>query len=424
MAFVTGGSGFVGGMLIRALLARGSAVAALARSDTAAAAIQASAAAAVGAAVAASAAAASAAPTAPRITVVRGDLDSVDAMARGMTGCDVVFHAAAEVNDWGSIDTHIRVNRDGTRNVLAAARHAGVRRVVHISSEAVLADGYPLVNVDETRPRPAHEAAEGLYPLSKGMAEEEVEAAVRDHHQDAVIVRPRFVWGRGDTTLLPRFVEVVGTGEFRWPGGGHFLTSTCHVRCRGYEVRPRPHAFTLVRWRPAPCGSQIDNLIEGLLLAAAPRVGAGGAEPGDIYFVTDGAPVDFRAFVSAMLETQGVAPPTAEVPVWVMWPYATVSEWMSRTFGGGRPRLTRMAVALLCGEMTVVDAKARAKLGYRGLKTREAGLAELREDYERLGARPTSTSAGPSAARTGAAAAAGTSPGAAAGAASPAPASA
>ena len=91
---------------------------------------------------------------------------------------------------------------------------------------------------------------------------------------ETVVVRPRFVWGRGDTTLLPALVELVRSGRFRWVGGGRHLTATTHV----------------------------DNTVEGLWL------GATKAQPGGVYFVTDGEPVVFREFVSRMLATQGVTP--------------------------------------------------------------------------------------------------------------------
>ena len=93
---------------------------------------------------------------------------------------------------------------------------------------------------------------------------------------ETVVVRPRFVWGRGDTTLLPTMVQMVESGRFAWIGGGHHLTSITHV----------------------------DNTVEGLLL------GATRGRPGNAYFVTDGEPVVFRDFVSELLETQGVEPPT------------------------------------------------------------------------------------------------------------------
>ncbi|MDE0856840.1 MAG: NAD-dependent epimerase/dehydratase family protein, partial [Nevskia sp.] len=122
-AFVTGGSGFVGRNLLAALLARGDSVVALARSLAAMQTVRA-----LGA------------------EPLAGDLVDVAAMSAGMRGADVVFHCAAKVEDWGDPAEFRRVNVEGTANVIAAARAAGVRRLVHISTEAVLADGTPIRN--------------------------------------------------------------------------------------------------------------------------------------------------------------------------------------------------------------------------------------------------------------------------------------
>ena len=202
-AFVTGGSGFIGGALIERLRAEGWDVRALARSQAAEQKVR------------------------ERGAVpVPGDLENEAMMREGATGADVAFHAAAKVEDWGDPDEFERLNVRGTANVIAACRAAGVRRLVHVGTEAALMAGDPLVNVDETAPlRPDSPA---LYSSSKAKAEQ----LVRDANGDGletVVIRPRFVWGRGDTTLLPALVEMVRSGRFRWVGGGGNLTATTHV---------------------------------------------------------------------------------------------------------------------------------------------------------------------------------------------------
>ena len=100
-----------------------------------------------------------------------------------------------------------RGNVEGTENALAAAAAAGVRRFVHCGTEAALMAGDPLVHVDEAAPlRPDSPAP---YPATKARAELAVRRANRAGFE-TVTVRPRFVWGRGDTTLLPEMVRTVG----------------------------------------------------------------------------------------------------------------------------------------------------------------------------------------------------------------------
>lgn len=316
-AFVTGGSGFVGKALIEALCEQGHQVRALARAD--------------GARRAVSEAGAEPVP---------GALEDGAALRDGVAGCRWVFHAAALVKDWGPRDEFQRVNVEGTRRVLDACRAAGVRRLVHVSTEAVLLGRGPLVRVDETLSRAGRPA--GLYSWSKAESEALVMAA-NGPGLETVVVRPRLVWGRGDTTF-PRVVAAVRSGAFRWIGGGRYLTSTCHVR----------------------------NACEGLILAAER------GRPGEIYFVTDGEPVEFRRFTSDMLRAHGVEPPDGSMPRWLVGAAAAA---MEVTFRGlrlaGQPLITRQALALMSHEVTVSDAKARRELGYVGRVTREAGLAEL-----------------------------------------------
>ena len=312
-AFVTGGSGFVGRALIAELVRRGIAVTALARSDAAEAAVRAAGA-----------------------TPARGDLDDRAALEAGMRGADTVFHAAAYVKQHGPRAEFFRANVAGTEHVLAAAAAAGVRRFVHIGTEAVLADGKPIVRADETRPRARRPA--GLYPLTKGLAEAAVIAANTPGALETVVVRPRFIWGKGDTSLLPELSEAVRRGRFAWIGGGRQLTSTCHV----------------------------ENVVEGAILAAEK------GRPGEIYFLTDGDPVELRAFLTAYLATAGVDAGTRAVPRWLARTGAALTSWMKQ------PPVTRTAIALVGVEVTVDDSKARRELGYAAHVSREAGLAAMR----------------------------------------------
>jgi nucleoside-diphosphate-sugar epimerase len=316
--FVTGGSGFLGQHLLRVYTGAGTPVRALARSDGAAAAV----------------AAAGAEP-------VRGDLGDSAALKAGMAGCEVVVHAAALADQWGPPARFDEVNVAGTAAVLDAARAAGVPRLVHVSTEAVLADGGPLHNVDETHPRPAK--VYGDYARTKGLAEDMV---VRAGGADltTVVVRPRFIWGPDDATVLPAVVAAARSGKFAWIDGGHYETSTCHVF----------------------------NVCAGIR-AAADRGRGGG-----VYFLTDGPPVEFRTFLTALAATAGATLPDRSLPRPVAWATATAAEYAWKLLRlGGEPPITRTFLALSGQEMTVDDRQARDELGYRPVIDREAGLAAL-----------------------------------------------
>jgi nucleoside-diphosphate-sugar epimerase len=267
---------------------------------------------------------------------VMGDLDSVR-----IEDCEVAFHAAAKVEDFGDPAEFERINVQGTRNVVHACKAGGVRRLVHVGTEAALMAGQPLVNVDETAElRPD---SPSLYPSTKAKAEQVVRAA-NDDDLETVVVRPRFVWGKGDTSLLPAIVEMVKSGRFRWVGGGRHLTATTHI----------------------------DNTVEGLWLAAT-RGPAGG-----VWFVTDGEPVEFREFLTALVGTQGLEIPDKSVPAPVANTAAKASEWLWRRLRRpGSPPLTRFAVWVSSQECTIDISRAERELGYRPVTTREEGLAEF-----------------------------------------------
>src|SRR5262245_16997120 len=125
--FVTGASGFIGARLVEALVERGCQVRALSRRDVA---------------------------MPGSVELVRGDITDLDSLRRGMEGCQQVFHLAAYAKNWARDPrTFYRMNVEGTRNVLTAAREHGALRVVWTSSVVTFGPTLPGVVGDETMPR-------------------------------------------------------------------------------------------------------------------------------------------------------------------------------------------------------------------------------------------------------------------------------
>lgn len=253
--FVTGASGFVGGAATKRFVADGHDVVAMSRSEKSDAAIRA-----LGA------------------TPVRCDLESVE--AEHVRGADAVLHCAAFVEQWGPRDAWKRFNVDGTAHMLKAAREAGAKRFIHISTESVLWRGQHLRDVDETYPR----APNSPYPYSwtKARAEELVEAANTAEFQ-TIILRPRFIWGPGDTTLLPTIEKMAKSGQWMWVNDGQAQTSTTHIT----------------------------NLVHAIDLALTKGRG------GEAYFILDDGVRSMKEMISGIAQNAlGVTLPEKSVPGW------------------------------------------------------------------------------------------------------------
>ena len=172
---VTGGSGFVGGAVLRRVLAEGADVRALARSDDAAAAVRS-----VGA------------------EAVRGSILDEDGLRETMRGCDLVFHVAGInagcVRDPGPM---YAANVSGAERVVRAAAAAGVARVVHTSSAAAVAEPEGTVGREDTEPSGSFHTH---YARSKYLGERRAFAAGRETGVEVVAVNPSSVQGPGRTT--------------------------------------------------------------------------------------------------------------------------------------------------------------------------------------------------------------------------------
>ena len=272
-------------------------------------------------------------------TPIRGDLSTLE--AGDIPDCDVVIHCAAHVEPWGTREATWLINVDGTDRVLAAARAAGARRFLHMSTEAVLWHGQDMNDVGEDAPYPAKTPY--LYAETKAEAERRVLAANADDFQ-TLALRPRFVWGPGDQTLVPQILEMKQRGAFMWLDGGRAVTSTTHIA----------------------------NLVHATELALERGRG------GEAYFVTDGETTDFRSFLTKLLAAHGVPLGGTTFPGWIARPAAALLEGAWRALRiTSAPPLTRHAVDLMCCRCTLRIDKIRDEIGYAPILDVETGLAQL-----------------------------------------------
>jgi len=313
--FITGASGFVGGA-IAAALARTHEVLAMSRSSASDAAIE-----------------------VLNARPIRCELGAV--RSEDLSGSDAVVHCAAFVKQWGTRRQFWTANVEGTSRMLDAARRAGVRRFIHIGTEAALFRGQNMRNIDEAYPYP--ERTPFLYSETKAAAERAVLAAVAGGFE-TISIRPRFVWGPGDQTILPALEAMVRAGRFVWIDHGRAQTSTTHIA----------------------------NLVHAVRLALERGYG------GNAYFVTDEGATTMREFLTALLATRGVSPPDKSIPGWLARSLGAVVEAGWRVSGmRSEPPLTRFAASMMSRDCTIRVDKARRELGYAPILSRADGLAAL-----------------------------------------------
>lgn len=316
--FITGASGFVGGAVARHLVQKGHQVRAMSRTAESDAVIQA-----LGA------------------IPVRCALNATT--AEHLFGCDYVIHCAAKVDEWGDLGDYWRTNVTGTKNLLEVAEQAQVKRFVHVGTEAALFHGQHLRGVDETYPL----AVDSPFPYSQTKAHAEAavkRAADTSNHFETIVIRPRFIWGPGDQTILPVIKAMAENGRFTWVNQGRNKTSTTHIA----------------------------NLVHALELALT------AGKTGESYFVLDGPATGFRDFVARYAATAGVQLPDKNLPGWIATSAAFVLEPLWRLMNrSSPPPITRFGAAMLQCDSILDDSKARHELGYAPVITVDEGLAQL-----------------------------------------------
>ena len=315
--FITGASGFVGGAAMRHLIGSGHAVSAMSRSEKSDIAIRAAGA-----------------------TPVRCDLETVT--ADHIRGAHIIIHAAAFVEQWGPKDAWFKSNVLGTQAVLDAAKNAGVKRFIHIGSEAALCHGQHLRGVDETYPL----APNSPYPYcaTKAQAEARVSAA-NGQEIETIVLRPRFIWGPGDTTLLPTIEAMARSGGWTWLDHGRARTSTTHIQ----------------------------NLVHAIELALT------AGKPGEAYFILDDGERTLREIISGLAASRGINLPDKSMPSFTADMVGGLCEFAWRTFGlKGDPPLTRHAAMVMSRDCMLKGDKARAGLGYAPVISVGHGLDALK----------------------------------------------
>jgi nucleoside-diphosphate-sugar epimerase len=282
----------------------------------------------------------------PGVQDVAGTMTDDAAVARAVDGVEAVVHLAAKVSLAGDPADFARVNIEGTRSLLAAARAAGVGRFVFVSSPSVAHTGASLVGADAGPAEPSR--ARGDYARTKAAAE--LLALDTDAPDFAVVaVRPHLVWGPGDTQLVGRIVERARAGRLPLLDSGAALIDTLYV----------------------------DNAATAMV-AALEHVTDDGVH-GNAYVVTNGEPRPVADLLAGICTASGVRPPQWHVPAAVARVAGSVVEavWRVRP-GEDEPPMTRFLAEQLSTAHWFDQRRTRSDLRWTPSVSIDQGLERLR----------------------------------------------
>jgi nucleoside-diphosphate-sugar epimerase len=283
------------------------------------------------------------------VTLHRGDLADTTLVRKALEGVDVVVHCAAKVGDWGPVEDYRAVNVEALRGLLEACKGRPLKRLVHLSSLGVYAARHHY-GTDETEPLPAQHM-DG-YTQTKVEAEHLVLEYHRLHNVPVVVLRPGFIYGPRDRTVLPKLIESLRQGEMRYLGGGTRALNTIFV----------------------------GNLVDAIFLAVERPQAVG-----QIFNLTDGEFVSKRQFIDAIADGMGLKRPERSLPLWVARIMAWMMERQARRSGAAQaPRLTQARLKFLGLNLDYSIEKAKRELGYRPRVSFARGIQETMAWYREM----------------------------------------
>lgn len=271
------------------------------------------------------------------VEICFGDITDYSSIEKAAVGCQIVYHIAALVNDWGDYQSFHRVNYLGTRNVIRASIKAEIKRFIYTSTIDVLdMDGKKVVQDD-------HPYSHSLGPYSKSKAEAEILVRKSNQKIPSVIIRPPAVYGPEDPQCTMRTLKLAERNLV-------FLVN------RGKNIFP--HLY-------------IDNLIDVLILASQKN-----SAKSEIFNITDGVQTTAREFFNHLNRIVNGREIRLSVPYSLAWGLTFLMETFAK-LTGIPPLISWTALKFLSLKCQFDISKARDMLGYNPRFSLEEGMKRV-----------------------------------------------
>jgi nucleoside-diphosphate-sugar epimerase len=282
-------------------------------------------------------------PDSCKVEKVPGDITDLQSLRQAMKGVSTVYHAAAQVGDWGPWSRFVAVTIQGTENMIQAAKEAGVQRFLHVSSISSYGhpDGEGLV-LDESAPLGVNLHKWSYYSRAKVEAEKLVRAAHERGELAVTVVKPSWLYGPRDRASMPRLIRAIRAGKGKLVGDGKNRLNLTHAA----------------------------NEAEGCILAATSPNAVG-----QTYNLSNDGVITQEEYFNKIASCIGAKPVTRKVPYKVAYGAAFMMELAGHALKSPKPPLvTRYAVWLMGRRCFFSSEKARRELGWQPTVPYDQGI--------------------------------------------------
>jgi 2-alkyl-3-oxoalkanoate reductase len=322
-ALVTGGGGFLGGAIVKALVKRGDEVKTIQRNNYSW-------------------------HQDIGVESFKGDLTNQDDINQASKNCDVIFHVAAKAGVWGDYDEYYQANVVATKNVLEACKKNNIKYLVYTSTPSVVFDGTNEDGINESVPFVKEYF--NAYQKTKAEAEQLVIKA-NNEELKTVSLRPHLIWGPGDPHLVPRVINRAKAGRLKLVGNENNKVDSCYI----------------------------DNATQAHLLALDCLKNSGVCA-GKVYFISNDEPLGMSELINKILAAAELPPVNKKIPERLAYIVGTILEKIYTLLNiKEEPIMTRFVARQLSTSHWFDLTAAKKDLGYQATISIDEGMQRLKQ---------------------------------------------